>query len=97
MEVPVDQYAKKHPGDIIIGVDGHNITRIDDLISYIDQHRSAGDNITLTVYRNGHTIDLKATLAARPSPLPFLVVRLAPPSPIPGPPRQHPSVPTPHS
>ena len=93
----VDQYAKKHPGDIIIGVDGHNITRIDDLISYIDQHRSAGDNITLTVYRNGHTIDLKATLAARPSPLPFLVVRLAPPSPIPGPPRQHPSVPTPHS
>ena len=64
MEVPVDQYAKKHPGDIIIGVDGHNITRIDDLISYIDQHRSAGDNITLTVYRNGHTIDLKATLAA---------------------------------
>ncbi|MGB6531239.1 MAG: trypsin-like peptidase domain-containing protein [Candidatus Nitrosopolaris sp.] len=93
----VDQYAKKHPGDIIIGVDGHNITRIDDFISYIDQHKSAGDTITLTIYRNGHTIDLKATLAARPSLLPFLIVRLAPPSPIPGPPRQHPSVPTPHS
>jgi S1-C subfamily serine protease len=93
----VDQYAKKHPGDIIIGIDGHNITRIDDLISYIDQHRSAGDNITLTVYRNAHTIDLKATLAARPSPLPFLIARSAPPSPIPGPPRQHPSVPTPHT
>ncbi|MGC1930270.1 MAG: trypsin-like peptidase domain-containing protein [Candidatus Nitrosopolaris sp.] len=93
----VDQYAKKHPGDIIIAVDRHNITRIDDLISYIDQHRSAGDNITLTVYRNGHTIDLKATLAARPSLLPFLIVPSAPPSPIPGPPRQLPSVPTPHS
>jgi S1-C subfamily serine protease len=92
----VDQYAKKHPGDIIIGVDGHNITRIDDLISYIDQHKSTGDNITLTVYRNGHTIDLKATLTPRPSPLPFLIVRSAPP-PIPGPPRQPPSVPTPHS
>ena len=25
----IDQYAKKHPGDIIIGVDGHNITSID--------------------------------------------------------------------
>ena len=93
----VDQYAKKHPGDIIIGVDGHNTTRIDDLTSFIDQHTSAGDNITLTVYRNGHTIDLKTTLAPRPSPLSFLIERLAPHSPIPGPPRQPPSVPTPHS
>jgi len=92
-----DQYTKKHPGDIIIGIDGHNITKIDDFISYIDQHKSAGDNISLTVYRNGHVIDLKATLAARPSPLPFLVSRSAPPSPIPGPPTQPPSVPTPHS
>jgi S1-C subfamily serine protease len=93
----IDQYGKKHPGDIIVGIDGHNITRIDDLISYIDQHRFAGDNITLTVDRNGHAIDLKATLTARPSPLPFLVARSAPPSPIPGPPRQPPSIPTPHS
>jgi S1-C subfamily serine protease len=93
----VDQYAKKHHGDIIMGVDGHNISRIDDFISYIDQQKSPGDNITLTVYRNGHTVDLKATLAARPSLLPFLLIRLAPPSPIPAPPRQHPSLPTPHS
>jgi S1-C subfamily serine protease len=78
-----DQYAKKHPGDIIMGIDGHNITRIDDLISYIDQHKSAGDNISLTVYRDGHVIDLKATLAARPSPHPLLVSRSAPPSPTP--------------
>src|SRR6266487_731387 len=83
----MDQYAKKHPGDIIIGVDGHNITNIDDLISYIDQHKSAGENITLTVYRNGLSVDLKATLTARPSPLPFLTTRSTPPSPIPGPPQ----------
>src|SRR6266568_983152 len=60
-----DQYSKKHAGDVIIGVDGHDITRIDDLISYIDQHKSVGDNITLTVYRNGHAMDLKATLTPR--------------------------------
>ncbi|MGB7955385.1 MAG: trypsin-like peptidase domain-containing protein [Candidatus Nitrosopolaris sp.] len=93
----IDQYAKKHPGDIIIGVDGHNITSIDDLISYIDQHISAGENITLTVYRNGHTIDLKTTLTARPSPLPFLTTRSTPPSPIPGPPKHSPQIPLPHS
>jgi S1-C subfamily serine protease len=77
-----DQYSKKHIGDIIIAVDRHPIVRSDDLISYIEQHKSVGDSVTLTVYRNGHKLDLKATLTARPSPLPFLPVQLAP-SPLP--------------
>jgi S1-C subfamily serine protease len=81
-----DQYSKKHVGDIIIAIDGHKVVRIDDLGSYIDQHKSVGDNITLTVYRNGHVIDLKTTLAARPTPLPSLITRSAPPSPTPQPP-----------
>ena len=90
-----DQYLKKHLGDIIIAVDGHNITKSDDLINYIGQHKIAGNNITLTVYRNGHAIDLKATLAARPSLLPFLTTRSAPPS-IPHPPMRPPTIPIPH-
>ncbi|MGC2572870.1 MAG: trypsin-like peptidase domain-containing protein [Candidatus Nitrosopolaris sp.] len=61
-----DQYLKKHLGDVIIAVDGHNITKRDDLLNYIGQNKIAGNNITLTVYRNGHAIDLKATLTARP-------------------------------
>ena len=64
MEVRRDQYSKKHLGDIIIAADGHNITTSDDLVNYIGQHKSVGDNVTLTVYRNGHIIDLKTTLAA---------------------------------
>jgi S1-C subfamily serine protease len=87
----IDQYSKKHAGDVIIGVDGHNIVRIDDLISYIDQHKSVGDTITLTVYRNGHAIDLNATLTSRPSLIPFLTAPLIPPSPIP----HHPARPAP--
>ena len=81
-----DQYSKKHIGDVIIAVDGHKVVRIDDLGSYIDQHKSVGDNISLTVYRNGHVIDLKTTLAARPTPLPSLITRSAPPFPTPQPP-----------
>src|SRR6266571_4653024 len=84
-----DQYSKKHAGDVIIGVDGHTVVRIDDLISYIDQHKSVGDNITLTVYRNGHAMDLKATLTPRPSPLPFLTAPSIPPQ-IPHPPARPP-------
>jgi S1-C subfamily serine protease len=78
-----DEYGRKHLGDIIIAADGHNITKADDLVNYIAQHKSVGDNLTLTVYRNGHAIDLKATLTARPSLIPFLIIRSAPPSSIP--------------
>jgi S1-C subfamily serine protease len=73
----IDQYGKKHLGDIIIAADGYNITKSDDLINYIGQSKTAGNNITLTVYRNGHPIDLKVTLGARPSLLPFLTTRAA--------------------
>src|SRR5215469_1846425 len=90
-----DQYLKKHLGDVIIAVDGHNITKHDDLINYIGQNKIAGNSITLTVYRNGHAIDLKATLSARPSALPFLTTRSAIPS-IPHIPRQPPTIPIPH-
>ncbi|MBV9669090.1 MAG: trypsin-like peptidase domain-containing protein [Nitrososphaeraceae archaeon] len=85
-----DQYSLKHGGDIITAIDGRPIAKSDDLITYIDQHKSVGDNITLTVYRNGHTLDLKATLTARPSPIPFLTIKSAP-SPLP--PNSPPSVP----
>ncbi|HXX97946.1 MAG TPA: trypsin-like peptidase domain-containing protein [Candidatus Bathyarchaeia archaeon] len=92
-----DQYLKKHLGDIIMAVDGHNITKRDDLINYVGQHKIAGNNITLTVYRNGHPMDLKVTLSARPSLIPFLITRSAPPSfAIPHPPTRPPTIPTPH-
>jgi S1-C subfamily serine protease len=91
----MDQYLKKHLGDVIIAVDGHNITKSDDLINYIGQDKIAGNHITLTVYRNGHAIELKATLSARPSLLPFLTTRSAPPS-IPHSPMRPPTIPTPH-
>ena len=95
----IDEYSKKHLGDIITAIDGHRLTRVDDLASYIDQHKSVGDNITLTVFRHGHFIDLKTVLAARPSPLPFLITPSAPPSPNPHPPMPPPVRPPiiPHS
>src|SRR5215467_165277 len=90
-----DQYSKKHLGDVIIAADGHNITTSDDLVNYIGQHKSAGDNITLTVYRNGHALDLKTTLAARLSLLSFLTTGSAIPL-IPHPPMRPPTIPIPH-
>jgi S1-C subfamily serine protease len=93
----IDQYGAKHLGDVIIAADGHNITKSDDIVNYIGQHKSVGDNLTLTVYRNGHAVDLKVTLAARPSLLLFITTRSTPPSlPIPHPPIRPPTIPVPH-
>jgi S1-C subfamily serine protease len=64
----VDKYDQRHWGDIIIAVDGHPLIRNEDLISYIEEHKSVGDSMNLNVYRNGQIIKLDAILAARPTP-----------------------------
>jgi S1-C subfamily serine protease len=61
----IDQYSIKHGGDIIVAIDGHNVTRTDDLISYIDMHKSVGSSVILTAYRDGHILNLKTTLVAQ--------------------------------
>ena len=76
-----DQYGKKHGGDIITAVDGHNIIKIEDLVSYLEEQKKVGDKITLTIYRNGQFLDLETTLQERPSPLLYLTQ--VPSSPVP--------------
>ena len=44
-------------GDIITGIDGHPVRSIDDLINYIDSHKSIGDNVGLTVNRQGQIMN----------------------------------------
>ncbi len=53
-------------GDIITGIDGHHLRSIDDLISYIDLHKSIGDNVVLTVNRHGQIMNFNLALQARP-------------------------------
>ena len=54
-------------GDIITAVDGHPVRQIDDIINYIDSQKNVGDNVKLTVNRNGKIMDLTSTLQARPN------------------------------
>jgi S1-C subfamily serine protease len=56
-------------GDIIIAIDGpnHPVKRIDDIINYIETHKSVGDSVKLTVNRQGKIIDLNVILQPRPS------------------------------
>jgi S1-C subfamily serine protease len=58
--------SAQQTGDIITAVDGHPVRQIDDIINYIESQKSVGDNIKLTVNRNGQIMDLTATLQGRP-------------------------------
>lgn len=49
------------PQDVIIGIDGNEITTMAELNSYKSDYK-AGDTVTLLVYRKGLTFDVKVTL-----------------------------------
>jgi S1-C subfamily serine protease len=74
----IDQYYQRHSGDMIIAVDGHNVTKAEDFISYLDQHKTAGDSLNLSVYRAGKILSLVANLKPWPSLGPY--IRQATPS-----------------
>ncbi len=54
-------------GDIITALDGIPIKNTPDLLSYIDNNKSPGEKITITIYRSNHTSNLVATLGQRPT------------------------------
>jgi S1-C subfamily serine protease len=68
----LDQYYQRHSGDMIVAVDGHNVTKADDFIAYIDEHKSPGESLNFTVYRDGKILHLVANLKPWPSLAPFI-------------------------
>lgn len=53
-------------GDLIIAIDGHEVLQYDDLIAYLITRKSPGDEVVLTILRDGETTDLTLSLAKRP-------------------------------
>ena len=54
-------------GDVIIAADNNTVRKIDDLLAYLEMEKSVGDDLKLTILRQGQTMEVIATLAARPS------------------------------
>jgi putative serine protease PepD len=54
-------------GDVILAVDGNDVADVDELASYLDSQKRAGDAVTLDVLRDGQEISVDATLAEWPS------------------------------
>ena len=67
-----NQYGERLGGDIITAVDGNPVIRMEDLISHLETERSVGQNMTLTIYRDGNILEKQITVGERPSAIPYL-------------------------
>jgi S1-C subfamily serine protease len=52
-------------GDVIVAADGIPVRKIDDLLGYIFAEKSVGDNLELTIFRNGQFQDINIILEAK--------------------------------
>ncbi|MCJ7719240.1 trypsin-like peptidase domain-containing protein [Candidatus Bathyarchaeota archaeon] len=53
-------------GDIVTAIDDAKITNIDDLSTYLEEHTSPGQTISVEIVRNNETLILSLKLEARP-------------------------------
>ncbi|MEM3737242.1 MAG: trypsin-like peptidase domain-containing protein [Candidatus Bathyarchaeia archaeon] len=55
-------------GDIIVQVDGVEVRTLEDLGAYLDEYKSPGDTINVTILRHGVKLTIPLNLGERPSP-----------------------------
>jgi S1-C subfamily serine protease len=53
-------------GDILVGIEGVEVKRFDDLINYLATFAQVGDIVTVTIVRDGERQEIPVTLTARP-------------------------------
>lgn len=54
-------------GDVIVAINGNPVKSFDDLLIFIALQANPGDEVTLTVLRNGETLEVPLKLEPRPS------------------------------
>ena len=58
----------KPGGDVLIlAIDNNTVRKFDDILAYVEIEKSVGEDLNLTILRDGQTMEVIATLAARPS------------------------------
>ncbi|MDP9197340.1 MAG: trypsin-like peptidase domain-containing protein [Thermoproteota archaeon] len=54
-------------GDIITAVDNQNVSKIDDILVYLEEHKNVNDTANISVLRDGKMQIIKLTLGERPT------------------------------
>ncbi|NMC11932.1 MAG: PDZ domain-containing protein [Chloroflexi bacterium] len=68
-EKTVDGRTVEVGGDVVTAINGTPVNSFDDLLIYIALQTKPGDEVTLTVMRDGKPIEVRVTLEKRPSNL----------------------------
>jgi serine protease Do len=63
----VDGHDIRLGGDVIVAVDNQSVRAMEDLLSYLEEQKVVGDNIDLSIVRDGKTQHIDMILAARPT------------------------------
>jgi S1-C subfamily serine protease len=53
-------------GDIVLKIDNQDVRKIEDILTYLEGQKHAGDTVQLTILRDGKTQTVNATLTPRP-------------------------------
>jgi S1-C subfamily serine protease len=54
-------------GDVVVRIEDYEVTRFDDLLSYLSRRTQVGQDVQLTIIRDGKTQTVKVTLGQRPA------------------------------
>jgi serine protease Do len=66
MQADLDGEQAEVGGDVIVAIQGQPVSEFDDLVSYLVGSTSVGDEVTLTILRDGKEQTVEVTLGARP-------------------------------
>jgi S1-C subfamily serine protease len=65
-QVSIDGLDLDAGGDVITAIDGQPVDDMDDLIAYLSSNSVVGQNVKLSVLRDGQEVEVTVTLEARP-------------------------------
>jgi S1-C subfamily serine protease len=66
-DATIDGVQVKLGGDVIVGIDNKTVRKIDDILVYLQREKSVGDDLQLSILRDGKEMQATAVLGARPS------------------------------
>jgi S1-C subfamily serine protease len=66
-DVTIDGVPVKLGGDVIVDIDNKTVRKIDDILVYLQREKSVGDDLQLTILRDGEEMHVTAVLGARPN------------------------------
>ncbi|MGB8102475.1 MAG: trypsin-like peptidase domain-containing protein [Nitrososphaeraceae archaeon] len=66
-EMDINGRKIKLGGDIITAVDSQKVSKIDDILVYLEEHKNVNDTVNISVLRDAKPQDIKLTLGERPT------------------------------